>query len=859
MDASAPIPNREDIRTREEAEAWVEKGNLVRVHLLPLQFEGVDKPDNITYLPPAAAAAKAEFDEKVASCLKPDMELRYEAEPEFDIPSVVPARIRMTATGDDEDFAETIEVGPLAPVPIELEAEPEPIPPIEQVLGAFEEPDKRPGLTVFYRLGLITAAGVLTLMLLVYVGISLACLAFGISQAKSVLAGGPEATIQAAIAAGCALMFLFMVKPFLSLIQRRPEPYAITEDDEPDLFAFVEKICELVGTPMPRRIFLSNEVNAYVGYRNGLLSMVTNDFDLSIGLPLVYGLNLQQLASVIAHESGHFAQRSGRRVSFCVNTLCNWFGRVVYERDFIDDKLEELRQRIPAIALVAALVNLLSTIPRMLLALLRYLGYLVSCFFIRQMEYNADSYEVMVSGSKCFERTMWRLCLLNAAAELSHTGLQQAYREGRLSDNLPLLIAMNEKLIKVDERRRLRSCMYRPHRSQFRAPSWLQSLFETHPGVLKRIKAARRLEEPGVFDHSGPSVGLFQDLERHGKAITTRYYRFLLKGRYKRTKIVDSSVIVEQLQEMITAYSALDRYFQYAASFECGYTVRTAVRPDGKTATQVVEDLRDAREQMEFRAQSAQAGMKRFEQAHLWRQQARLAGIMIGAGVAKEAPALLNMNVSKALIMELKSEADKELNVVNNIVNGFRELAVKRYNLALQLLDDKEFCAEVPRGDELRARGADLVKGLKSLRECREHLSDLSGNAFICSAVFSAERRPSADLMRLVRAAHDQVDATVHSVHHHLSQAPYPFSHEAGRISIGRYTVESMPSRGDLMGTVAVANEMYHKATGLYYRILGQLALIVEQVEMTAGMGPLPDVPPLEDEIDDEDDEDYAL
>jgi Zn-dependent protease with chaperone function len=513
-------------------------------------------------LPPSAAEAKKAFDAKVAARLKPNMELRYEAEPEFDIQSVIPSRVVMTVTGDDDEFTETIEVGPLAPKAPELEADPEPIPPIAQVLAAFKEPEQRPRLSPVYRLGLAGVALILTLMLSLYIGGTLACLGFGIKAGLDAMSGGASGLLaEGPIALACLVLFLFMVKPFLSLVRRRPEPYAVTEDDEPDLFAFVHRICEIVGTAPPKRILLTCQVNASVSYRRRLFSMVTNDIDLSIGLPLVYGLNLQQLAGVIAHETGHFAQRSGRGVSFCVNTLCYWFGRVVYERDFIDDKLAEIAQRAPLLVPGIFLVNLLSAIPRAILRVLRHIGYLMSCFFIRQMEYNADSFEVMVSGSKCFERTTWRLCLLNAAAELSQAGLQQAYREGRLSDNLPLLVAMNERLIKVDERRRLRSSIYRPGKEQFdpRTGEPTSGLLATHPTDLKRIKAARRLDLPGLFDHSGPALGLFGDISRHGKAITTRYYRFVLKGRYKRSKIVDSSVIVEQLKEMITAYSARDR------------------------------------------------------------------------------------------------------------------------------------------------------------------------------------------------------------------------------------------------------------------------------------------------------------
>ena len=68
-----------------------------------------------------------------------------------------------------------------------------------------------------------------------------------------------------------------------------------------------------------------------------------------------------------------------------------------------------------------------------------------------------------------------------------------------------------------------------------------------------------------------------------------------------------------------------------------------------------------------------------------------------------------------------------------------------------------------------------------------------------------------------------------------------------------------MPERDDYMGLLAAANEMYNKTIGLYYRIIGQIASIVQKIEMKAGMPAFPEVPTLEEELSDEDDTDYTL
>ena len=57
---------------------------------------------------------------------------------------------------------------------------------------------------------------------------------------------------------------------------------------------------------MPKRIDLDCQLNAAASLRRGALSLFGNDLVLTIGLPLVAGLNVQQFAGVIGHEFGHF-------------------------------------------------------------------------------------------------------------------------------------------------------------------------------------------------------------------------------------------------------------------------------------------------------------------------------------------------------------------------------------------------------------------------------------------------------------------------------------------------------------------------------------------------------------------------
>ena len=132
--------------------------------------------------------------------------------------------------------------------------------------------------------------------------------------------------------AGVVLMF-FMVKPILARPPARQEPLPIDAEAEPILFAFIDEICRQVRAPRPRRVQVDCTVNASAGLMRGPFNVLRGDLVLTIGLPLVAGLSIRELAGVLAHEFGHFAQGGGLRLTATVRGVNAWFGRVVYERD----------------------------------------------------------------------------------------------------------------------------------------------------------------------------------------------------------------------------------------------------------------------------------------------------------------------------------------------------------------------------------------------------------------------------------------------------------------------------------------------------------------------------------------------
>jgi len=308
------------------------------------------------------------------------------------------------------------------------------------------------------------------------------------------------------------VLLLFMVKPLFARPARRAAPVVLDPSRSPTLFAFVELLQRAVGAPMPRTIHVDCAVNASAGPRQGFYSLLRGDLLLTIGLPLVAGLSAGQLAAVLAHELGHFAQGSGMRLSHLVRSVNAWFARVVYERDELDLWLTKASTESGGWAsVVLMLARLFVWLTRGVLWALMLAGHAVSTFMLRQMELDADRYEARLAGSDTFRETALRLRVLAAAGQSAVAALSESWHEKRLVVDFPTLVAAiadDFAEAEIDEAHTL-------------PPA---SAFDTHPPDAERIARAEREAAPGVLRLDVPARALFEDYEGLAREATRAYY-----------------------------------------------------------------------------------------------------------------------------------------------------------------------------------------------------------------------------------------------------------------------------------------------------------------------------------------------
>jgi Zn-dependent protease with chaperone function len=95
----------------------------------------------------------------------------------------------------------------------------------------------------------------------------------------------------------------------------------LTRQRAPELFETLQQVARATRQPMPRRVYLFDEVNAFVANRGIFMGRA-----MGLGLPLFELLTVGELRAVIAHELGHYASRAGGLSTFVYRAV-RTFGR----------------------------------------------------------------------------------------------------------------------------------------------------------------------------------------------------------------------------------------------------------------------------------------------------------------------------------------------------------------------------------------------------------------------------------------------------------------------------------------------------------------------------------------------------
>ena len=712
----------------------------------------------------------------------------------------------------------------------------------QQILGSFEGAITPRPVPAIYRLGLLLVAITMVLLPLVYIGlIGLTCygLHYHATQNTALFQGshrssGMKVALFAYVAPLIAggILVLFMIKPLFARRQKSEKNWALSRNSEPLLFEFVDRICQCVGSPAPREIRVDCQVNASAGFRHGILSLFGNDLVLTIGLPLASGLSLQQFGGVLAHEFGHFAQHAGMRLTYVIRSVSFWFARVVYERDSWDEALTAWSSEVDIrIGIVFYLARLFVWITRKILWVLMVVGHGVSCFMLRQMEYDADRYEAWLSGSRSFEETVRRMAVLSVATQGAHARLRSSWDEGRLADDLPALILLTVRELPKDMHAKIEQ-----HIRETKT-----GLFDTHPADTDRIASAMGENATGIL-HSGlPAVALFGDFATLSRVTTFDFYREVIGRRVSEDNIYPVNELLDRENAEQEGNKALRRYFQDQVSVLRPLPLPGIFPTAPADPAGVVRALKQSREQLQAERGPYAEGLKKFGDVN----RVFVARALLGArDKIDSAKYNLPRHKNTAAGPELKT-AQAQQETLGHQLAGFEKNAGERVFAALGLLQSPQFAANVPGAAALQQEVRRLLPVSVMLGRMLPDLMAASNEHQALGILLNNIEGHEKDeaFINAITTRLEGLRKRLLNVREKLGTVEYPLDHANKKLSLREYALEYVPRMEQAGELVGAAEDSLNKLLGLYIRILGRLALAAEKVELAAGLAPLPDPP----------------
>jgi Zn-dependent protease with chaperone function len=709
---------------------------------------------------------------------------------------------------------------------------------LRSLTGAIE-PVKTP---LAYRLGLILVAALMVLLPLLYAGL-VALVGYGtwlyvwrvLPLVLTKSHGGSYGTVAllAPVGAGIALI-AFMLKPLIPK-RRIDQPYLLTREAEPVFFEFAHRIAKVVGAPPPKQIQVTLDVNAAAHFRRGFRSFFSHDLGLIVGLPLLAGLNTRQLAGVLAHEFGHFAQGSGLRLDYVIYTINRWFARQVYEKDSWDAAIARIGEsEYLLLKFTVALAQASVWVTRKILWVFMYAGSVVSSFMSRQMEYDADRYEARLAGSGQFADSFKRLAALRVANGWARQDLDDSWASGHLCDDLAQLTVHKVAQMPAHIMGQIEKDL--ADRKTY--------LFSSHPCFNDRVRNVADEPPDGLFRPEYPVSILFSDLPKISREVTFLHYQGILGEHVSEENLVSFDKTKAQQEESTEEFKALRRYWQGAL------TLRLLTSPDA-TSLAAADDPADAlaqltacRQRLTAMIPAVRAALERHNKADDLFIESRQVQALADAGVAFDASKESGITDRKSLA-RASAESQEGLKAAAAALDPFLAENRGRLTLALRLLASPGPAAGLQNLNQMQSEVAAIVPAAQALASCREALLALREEFLVLAALARAIHPKENDLalMTSIRMRMGLVRGYVLKLHEQeqLDSVTYPLEHIDGQVSIAQFAFVQVPlDEDDPNALLDVTDGTLDRLYKLYYRCMARLAAIAEQVETAAGLPPLP-------------------
>lgn len=335
------------------------------------------------------------------------------------------------------------------------------------------------------------------------------------------------------IGAGLLCMGLLVIVFLFKFIFVKHKPdrshlIEITRFEEPKLFAFIDEIVNAVKTDFPKKIYLSSDVNASVFYDSTFWSMfLPIKKNLQIGVGLINSVSELELKAILAHEFGHFSQRSMKVGSYVYNV-----NQIIHNMLYDNNSYNLIAQRWGNVnGYFAFFSNLAIKIVEGIQWILRQVYDVVNISYhalSRQMEFHADAVAASVTGSKPLITSLLRLDLadhsFNTVLEYYGKKIPDSVTTENIYSQQSFVmnfIAAKSKLeIENNLPQLTPDFLSRYNKSRL----VIENKWGTHPSIEDRIKELEKLNFKATEENTSLAIRLFKDGEQLQNKFTNKLF-----------------------------------------------------------------------------------------------------------------------------------------------------------------------------------------------------------------------------------------------------------------------------------------------------------------------------------------------
>lgn len=284
----------------------------------------------------------------------------------------------------------------------------------------------------------------------------------------------------------------------------------VKASEHPRLFEMINEIATQLDTPLPLKVYLTPEVNAFVFYDSSFWSMfLPIRKNLAIGAGLVNGVNITELRAIVAHEFGHFSQSSMKTGSYVY-----YVNQIIFHQLEPDPKFETYIRGFASIHSVFGFFMeigffIIQTIQRVLGELYQWVNKKYMSLS-RAMEFQADEIAAQLIGKEALTQALLKLDFVSIAYENT---LKFFDLENITSNIYPCMTLASHEMAKdhqIEVAQGLPVVSKHIYSVLNRSFLVVNDQWASHPSILDRVKKLERLNAPTLWDMQ-PAWELFSN------------------------------------------------------------------------------------------------------------------------------------------------------------------------------------------------------------------------------------------------------------------------------------------------------------------------------------------------------------